>query len=91
MLDMFLICHSFITRGQIDNSTIGEAMFAYVMLHDSIVPMGVNANVWVMGETEVHDAAEYSVSIGINAFATAFLMNALIVIPAFWAAIATPL
>ena len=26
-----------------------------------------------------------------NAFATAFLMNALIVIPAFWAAIATPL
>ena len=41
-------------------------MLGYVVLHDSIVTMGVYANVWVMGETEVHDAAEYSVSIWVT-------------------------
>ena len=40
-------------------------MLRDVMLHDSIVSMSVNPNVWIMGETVVHDATEYSMSIGI--------------------------
>ena len=41
-------------------------MIGYVMLHDMVVPMGVNTNVWVFKETKVHDAAEYAVSIRIT-------------------------
>ncbi len=33
------------------------------MLHDTVVPMGVNANVGIFRETEINDAAEYTVSI----------------------------
>ncbi len=33
------------------------------MLHDTVVQMGVNANVGIFRETEINDAAEYTVSI----------------------------
>ena len=36
-----------------------------VVLHDFVMPMGVYANVYVMRETEIHDAAEYAVNIRI--------------------------
>jgi hypothetical protein len=30
--------------------------------------MGVNADVWIMGETKVHDAAEYTVNFWITGY-----------------------
>ena len=34
----------------------------------TIIPMGVNADVGVVGETEVHDAAEYPVGLRITGY-----------------------
>ena len=36
------------------------------MLHDSVVLMGINANVGIMGGTVIHDTSEYSVSIWVT-------------------------
>ena len=36
-----LICQPFIARSQIDNPAIGETVLDDVVLHDSVVPMGV--------------------------------------------------
>ena len=41
-------------------------MLCYVMLHDFVVTMGINADVWIMGETEVNDTAKDTMSIGIT-------------------------
>ena len=38
------------------------------MLHDSVVLMGINANVGIMGGTVIHDTSEYSVSIWITGY-----------------------
>ena len=38
-------------------------MLPDVVLHDSVVPMGVNPNVCVMREAEVHDIAKDAVDI----------------------------
>lgn len=38
-------------------------MLGYVMLHNSVVSMGVNPNVGVFRETEFHDTPEYTMSI----------------------------
>jgi hypothetical protein len=43
--------------------------------------MGVNPDVWVMPETVVHDAAEYTVSIGITGYAVDNVIRALIIKP----------
>ena len=40
-----LICQPFIARSQIDNPAIGETVLDDVVLHDSVVPMGVNPDV----------------------------------------------
>jgi hypothetical protein len=36
--------------------------------------MGVNPDVWVMGETVVHDAAEYTMNIGITGYAVDYMI-----------------
>jgi hypothetical protein len=41
-------------------------MLCYVVLHDFVVSMGINADVGIMGETEVHDTAEYTVNFWIT-------------------------
>ena len=56
-------------------------MLGYVVLHDSIVTMGVNANVRVMGETEVHDTAEYTMSIWVTGYAVDYMIRAFIIKP----------
>ena len=43
-------------------------MLGNVMLHDFIVTMGINANVWIMRETKVHDVAEYAVDIRVTGY-----------------------
>ena len=40
-------------------------MFLYIVLHDSIVSVGVNANIRIVGETELHDVAEDAMSVWI--------------------------
>jgi hypothetical protein len=56
-------------------------MLCYVMLHDFVVSMGVNTNVWIMGETIVHDAAEYAVNIGITGYTMDYMIRLPIVQP----------
>ena len=41
-----------------NDATVSESMLQYVVLHDMIVLMGVNADVALMGKTEFHDAFE---------------------------------
>ena len=43
-----------------DNATIGETILQYVVLHNFVVAMRVDTDVFVMGETEVHDGVEYT-------------------------------
>ena len=40
-------------------------MFLYIVLHDSIVSVGVNANIRIVGEAELHDVAEDATSVWI--------------------------
>ena len=46
-----------------DDAAVCESMLQYVVLHDMIVLMGVNADVAFKGKTEVHDAFEDAVCV----------------------------
>jgi len=63
-----LISQSFVAIGKVDDATIGKAMLQDVVLHDEVVFMGVDADVCIMREAEVHDAAEDSVNIRIAGY-----------------------
>ena len=41
-------------------------MFLNVVLHDTVIFMGIDADVWIVGETEVHDGAENVMSLRIT-------------------------
>ena len=41
-----------------NDAAVSESMLQYVVLHDMIVLMGVNADIVLMGKTEFHDAFE---------------------------------
>ena len=56
-------------------------MLGYVVLHDFIVSMGVNADVWIMGETKVHDAAEYTVNFWITGYPMDYMIWTFIIKP----------
>ena len=43
--------------------------------------MGVNADVWVMGKVEVHDAAEYTMNIGIAGYTVDYMIRLSIIKP----------
>ena len=47
-----------------DDAAVSEPVLQYVVLHDVIVLMGVNADVALMGKTEVHDAFEDAMNVG---------------------------
>ena len=47
-----------------NDATVSESMLQYVVLHDMIVLMGVNADVALMGKTEIHDAFEDAMNVG---------------------------
>ena len=57
----FLIRQPFIPRQQVDDPTVGEAVLGEVVLHNDVVAVGVDADVGVAGEGEVHHAAEDAV------------------------------
>ena len=41
-----------------NDAAVCESVLQYVVLHDMVVLMGVNADVALMGKTEFHDAFE---------------------------------
>ena len=47
-----------------NDATVSESMLQYIVLHDMIVLMGVNADVALMGKTEIHDAFEDAMNVG---------------------------
>ena len=51
------------------------------MLHDMIVSVGINTNVWVFGKTELHNATEYTVSIRITTDPMDYMIWQLIIKP----------
>ena len=67
MWDIFLSqslkCQSLIPRSKINNPAIGEAVLLDVVLHDTVVLMGVDANVCIAREAEGHDVFENTVYI----------------------------
>ena len=46
-----------------NDAAVSEPVLHYVVLHDMIVLMGVNADVALMGKTEIHDAFEDIVNV----------------------------
>jgi hypothetical protein len=46
-----------------NDAAVSEPVLHYVVLHDMIVLMGVNADVALMGKTEIHDAFEDTVNV----------------------------
>jgi hypothetical protein len=51
------------------------------MLHDFIVTMGINANVWIMRETKVHDVAEYAVDIRVTGYSVNDMIRQFVIQP----------
>ena len=49
-----------------DDAAVSESVLQYVVLHDMVVLMGVNADVALMGKTEIHDAFEDAVYVGVT-------------------------
>jgi hypothetical protein len=43
-------------------------VLGYLVLHDAVVAMGVNANIGVMRETKRHDVAEDAMNVGITGY-----------------------
>ena len=46
-----------------DDTAVSESVLQYVVLHDMVVLMGVNADVALMVKTEIHDASEDAVCV----------------------------
>ena len=59
----FLISQTLVAINEVNDATIGEAVLLDVMLHDKVVLVGIDADVCIMGEAEVHDVAEDAVNI----------------------------
>ena len=49
-----------------NDAAVSEPVLQYVVLHDMIVLMGVNADVALMGKTEFHDAFEDAMYVGVT-------------------------
>ena len=47
-----------------NDAAVSEPVLHYVVLHDMIVLMGVNADVVLMGKTEIYDAFEDAMCVG---------------------------
>ena len=57
----FLVGQSFVAVGEENDTAVGEAVLEDVVLHDAVVAVGVDTDVAVAGEGELHDAAEGAV------------------------------
>ena len=56
-------------------------VLSYIVLHDFVVAVGVNPDIRIMGKTEVHDAAEYTMNIGKTGYAMDYMVRAFIIKP----------
>ena len=57
----FLICQSFVAVGEENDTAVGEAVLEDIVLHDAVVAVGVDTDVAVAGEGELHDGVEDAV------------------------------
>ena len=76
-----LIGQSLVAVGQIDDAAVCEAVLDEEVLHDMIVPMCVDADIRVVGEAEVHDAAEYPMDFRVAGDAMDHVVRSLFVQP----------
>ena len=60
-----MVSETLISVGKVDDAAIGEAVFLDVVLHNQIIPMGVDADVCIMGKAEVHDVTKDTMNIRI--------------------------
>ena len=63
-----LISQPLITRCDVDDSAVGEAVLCDDVLHDAVVAMRVDTEVRLCGSTEVDDAVEDAVNVGIAGY-----------------------
>ena len=61
--DNFLISQTLVAINEVNDAAIGEAVLLDIVLHDMVVLMGIDADVCITLETEVHDVAEDVVNI----------------------------
>ncbi len=76
-----MISKSFVTRQQIDDTAIGEAVLQDVMLHNLVVAVSVYADIRVIRKAEIHDATEDAVSIWITGNAMDDMIRLRIIYP----------
>ena len=56
-----LVCQTLVAIREVDNPTTGKSVLLQIMLHDTIVTMGVNAERARLRESPIHDAVKDSV------------------------------
>ena len=61
-----LISQALVARSEVDDATIGKTVLLDVILHDTVVPVGINTDVCITREAEIHDVAEDSVNIWVT-------------------------
>ena len=76
-----LIGQAFVARSDVDDAAIGETVLHEVVLHDGVVAMSVDADIGVVGETEIHDGGEDAVDIRIAGDAVDDMVGLYIVKP----------
>ena len=79
--DYLLIRQPFIASQQVDDTAICEAVLQDVVLHNLVVVVGIYADVLVVGETELHDAAKDAVSIGVAGNAMDYMIWLRVIYP----------
>ena len=63
-----MISEALISVSKVDDTALGEAVLLDVVLHDTVVLMGIDSDVYIMRETEVHDIAKDAVNIWITGY-----------------------
>ena len=61
LVSHLLVGQPFVAVGEEDDAAVGEAVFEDVVLHDAVVAVGVDADVAVAGEGELHNGVEDAV------------------------------
>jgi hypothetical protein len=59
---------------QIDDAAISKTVLQNVVLHDFVVAMCIYADVRVVREAEIHDAAKYAMNIRITGYSMDYMI-----------------
>ena len=60
-----MVGESFVTRWKVDNAAISKTVLCYIVLHDKVVLVGIDADVCIMRKAKIHDFFEYTMSLRI--------------------------